>query len=57
MAPQAAAAEALLRQLLTELGADVANGLPVVEADPPESAAIAAAFVGASGFFVRTSGS
>ena len=41
VAPQAAAAEALLRQLLTELGADVAAGLPVVEADLPESAAIA----------------
>jgi FMN reductase len=42
VAPQAAAAEALLRQLLGELGADVVNpGLPVVEADLPESAAIA----------------
>jgi FMN reductase len=42
VAPQAAAAEALLRQLLTELGADVADpGLPVVESDLPESAAIA----------------
>lgn len=41
VAPQAAAAEALLRQLLTELGAQVAPGLPVVEADLPESAAIA----------------
>ena len=41
VAPQAAAAEALLRQLLTELGADVAPGLPVVEADLPESRAIA----------------
>jgi FMN reductase len=41
VAPQAAAAEALLRQLLTELGADVAPGLPVVEADLPESTAIA----------------
>ncbi|WP_250007314.1 NADPH-dependent FMN reductase [Actinoplanes sp. M2I2] len=39
--PQAAAAEALLRQLLTELGADVAEGLPVVEADLPDSVAIA----------------
>jgi FMN reductase len=39
--PQAAAAEALLRQLLTELGADVLPGLPIVEADLPESAAIA----------------
>jgi FMN reductase len=41
VAPQAAAAEALLRQLLTELGADVAPGLPVVEVDLPESTAIA----------------
>jgi FMN reductase len=41
VAPQAAAAEALLRQLLTELGADVATGLPVVEADLPETTAIA----------------
>jgi FMN reductase len=41
VAPQAAAAEAVLRQLLTELGADVAPGLPVVEADLPESKAIA----------------
>lgn len=41
VAPQAAAAEALLRQLLTELGADVAPGLPVIEADLPESKAIA----------------
>lgn len=41
IAPQAAAAEALLRQLLTELGADVAAGLPVVEADLPETEAIA----------------
>jgi FMN reductase len=42
VAPQAAAAEALLRQLLTELGADVLEpGLPVVEAELPESAAIA----------------
>ncbi|MET0415458.1 MAG: NAD(P)H-dependent oxidoreductase [Actinoplanes sp.] len=39
--PQAAAAEALLRQLLTELGAEVAAGLPVVEADLPDSEAIA----------------
>ena len=41
VAPQAAAAEGLLRQLLTELGADVGAGLPVVEADLPESKAIA----------------
>jgi FMN reductase len=39
--PQAAAAEALLRQLLTELGADVAPGLPVTEAELPDAAAIA----------------
>jgi len=41
VAPQAAAAEALLRQLLTELGAEVAEGLPVVEAELSESAAVA----------------
>ena len=39
--PQAAAALALLGQLLGELGADVQPGLPVVEADLPESVAIA----------------
>ena len=44
VAPQAAAAEALLRQLLTELGAKVAPGLPVVEADLPESKSIAEAY-------------
>ena len=44
VAPQAAAAEALLRQLLTELGAEVAPGLPVVEADLPESKTIAEAY-------------
>ena len=44
VAPQAAAAEALLRQLLTELGATVEDGLPVVEADLAESAAIAAEY-------------
>ncbi|GAA0555469.1 hypothetical protein GCM10010172_42770 [Paractinoplanes ferrugineus] len=44
VAPQAAAAEALLRQLLTELGAEVAAGLPVVEADLSETKAIAAAY-------------
>jgi FMN reductase len=49
VAPQAAAAEALLRQLLTELGADVAPGLPVVEADLPESAAIAAKYAAEHG--------
>jgi FMN reductase len=42
IAPQAAAAESLLRQLLVELGADVVDpGLPVVEAQLPESAAVA----------------
>jgi len=42
VAPQAAAAESLLRQLLTELGAEVADpGLPVVEAELSESAAVA----------------
>jgi len=44
VAPQAAAAEALLRQLLIELGADVAPGLPVVEADLPEAKSIAEAY-------------
>jgi FMN reductase len=51
VAPQAAAAEALLRQLLTELGADVAEpGLPVVEAELPESAAIAEKYAAAYQF-------
>jgi FMN reductase len=46
--PQAAAAEALLRQLLAELGADVVSpGLPVVEAELPESAAIAEKYAAA----------
>jgi FMN reductase len=45
--PQAAAAEALLRQLLTELGADVSPGLPVVEAQLPESAALAEKYASA----------
>jgi FMN reductase len=45
IAPQAAAAEALLRQLLTELGADVVTpGVGVVEADLPQSATIADKF-------------
>jgi FMN reductase len=44
VAPQAAAAEALLRQLLTELGASVAPGLPVVEADLPDAEAIAKSY-------------
>jgi FMN reductase len=48
VAPQAAAAEALLRQLLTELGASVLEpGLPVVEADLPESATIAEKYAAA----------
>jgi FMN reductase len=48
VAPQAAAAEALLRQLLTELGADVAEpGLPVVEAQLPESAEVAEKYAAA----------
>jgi FMN reductase len=47
VAPQAAAAEALLRQLLTELGATVEAGLPVVEAELPESTAIAAKYAAA----------
>jgi FMN reductase len=52
--PQAAAAEALLRQLLTELGADVAPGLPVTEADLPETEAIAAKY--AASFSASTGG-
>jgi FMN reductase len=44
IAPQAAAAEALLRQLLTELGAEVLPGLPVVEADLPGTDALAKAY-------------
>ncbi|BCJ41971.1 FMN reductase [Actinoplanes ianthinogenes] len=48
IAPQAAAAEALLRQLLVELGAIVARpGLPVVEADLSESADIAKKYAAA----------
>jgi FMN reductase len=44
IAHQAAAAEALLRQLLTELGAEVLAGLPVVEADLPRSEELAATY-------------
>jgi len=48
IAPQAAAAEALLRQLLVELGAEVVDpGLPVVEAQLPESAAVAEKYAAA----------
>ncbi len=48
IAPQAAAAEALLRQLLVELGATVVQpGLPVVEADLPEAAEIAQKYAAA----------
>jgi FMN reductase len=49
VAPQAAAAAALLAQLLGELGADVAPTLPVIEADLPESAAIAEKYAAAHG--------
>jgi FMN reductase len=49
VAPQAAAAAALLGQLLGELGADVAPALPVVEAELPESAAIAGKYAAAHG--------
>lgn len=47
-AAQATAAEALLRQLLVELGAIVVRpGLPVLESDLPESAAIAQKYAAA----------
>ena len=49
VAPQAAAAAALLAQLLGELGAEVAPALPVVEADLPESAVIADKYAAAHG--------
>jgi len=49
VAPQAAAAASLLVQLLGELGAEVATPLPVVEADLPESAAIAEKYAAAHG--------
>jgi FMN reductase len=48
VAPQAAAAEAILRQLLVELGAiAVRPGLPVVEADLGDSVAIAQKYAAA----------
>ncbi|MEU4625493.1 NAD(P)H-dependent oxidoreductase [Actinoplanes sp. NPDC023801] len=48
VAPQAAAAEALLRQLLVELGAIVVRpGLPVLESDLPDSGAIAQKYAAA----------
>jgi FMN reductase len=49
VAQQAAAAASLLSQLLGELGAEVAAPLPVVEADLPESAAIAEKYAAAHG--------
>jgi FMN reductase len=42
-------AAALLAQLPSQLGADVAPALPVVEAELPESAAIAAKYAAAHG--------
>ncbi|GAA2703622.1 FMN reductase [Actinoplanes palleronii] len=48
IAPQAAAAEGVLRQLLVELGAIVVRpGLPVVEADLAETPAIAQKYAAA----------
>jgi FMN reductase len=48
VAPQAAAAESLLRRLLSELGADVVEpGLPVTEADLAETAAVAEKYAAA----------
>jgi FMN reductase len=49
VAPQAAAAAALLVQLLGELGADVAPALPVTEAELPEAALIAEKYAAAHG--------
>jgi FMN reductase len=49
VAPQAAAAAALLSQLLAELGAEVAPALPVVESELPESAVIAEKYAAAHG--------
>jgi FMN reductase len=54
VAPQAAAAVALLAQLLDELGADVAEGLPVVEAELAESTAIADKYAAAQGWSVAS---
>ncbi|MEU4220156.1 NAD(P)H-dependent oxidoreductase [Actinoplanes sp. NPDC026623] len=48
VAPQAAAAAALLAQLLGELGADVAPAVEVVEADLPEAQAIAEKYAAAN---------
>ena len=45
--PQADAALALLRRLLGELGADVADGLPVVESQLAESAVLAGKYAAA----------
>lgn len=46
--PQADATEALLRRLLRELGADVADfGLTVIESELPDAAAIAARYAAA----------
>jgi FMN reductase len=48
VAPQAAAAAALLAQLLDELGAEVAPAVEVVEADLPEAQAIAEKYAAAN---------
>ena len=47
VAPQAEAAAALLAQLLRELGADVAPGLPVIESQLPDSTAVAKSYADA----------